>query len=245
MAHEIVNETPDGSLRADAERAARTLATITVVGAVAGMFVVGVLARLAMRLLAALNPDATGVISDDGFVMGQFTLSGSVQLLGAGLQIGLIGAVCYALVRGLLVGPPWFRLVSISLGPAVVIGALIVHTDGVDFPLLDPPELAVALFVALPAVYVALVHLISERALRSGGARSRALLVVGLAPWVLLLPVGLILAVGFLAFRAWRRSEDGRELLASPWPAWALRGGLAVVFVMSLLDLRSDLATLS
>ncbi|MGH3334864.1 MAG: hypothetical protein ACRDOZ_03520 [Nocardioides sp.] len=43
-----------------------------------GALAVGVLGRLAMLLLAQLNPLATGVTSDDGFEIGQFTLSGSL-----------------------------------------------------------------------------------------------------------------------------------------------------------------------
>jgi hypothetical protein len=244
VTHVLVESEPTLDWRAAARQSARRLATITVVGAVAGVFVVGVLSRLAMMLLAVLNPGATGVTSDDGFTMGQFTLSGSAQLALAGLQFGVTGAFCYVVVRGLLVGPAWFRLVSVSLGPAVVIGAIVVHTDGVDFPLLEPSWLAVALFVAVPWAYVALLHVFAERALRRGGYSSTPALVLGLAPWVLLLPLGLILVGGWLALRALRRTGPGHRLLTSPWPAWVLRVGLAALFVMALLDLRSDLMVL-
>lgn len=247
MTRVLVESAPTVVWRAEARQAARRLATITVVGAVAGVVVVGVLARLAMMLLAVLNPGATGVTSDDGFTMGQFTLGGSAQLALSGLQFGVAGAFCYVVVRGLLVGPAWFRLVSVSLGPAVVIGAIVVHTDGVDFTLLDPPWLAALLFVALPAAYLALLHVFAERALRAGGSRSTAVLVVGLAPWVLLLPAGLVLAAGWLGLRALRGLPPNTlrgTVLTSPWPAWVLRAVLAVLFVMAVLDLRSDLAVL-
>lgn len=61
------------SWRGAAELALRRLAAITVAGAVLGVLVGGVGGRLAMVLLAALNPRATGVTSDDGFTIGQFT----------------------------------------------------------------------------------------------------------------------------------------------------------------------------
>ena len=230
--------------RGDFAAASRVLSVTTLVGAACGVFVVGVLGRLAMMALAALNPAATGVTSDDGFVMGQFTLAGSVQLGLSGLQIGVVGAACYVAVRGLLTGPRWFRLVSVSVGPAVVIGAFVVHPDGVDFRILEPLWLCVVLFVALPAVYVALLHLLGERAIE-GWRPHRALLVVGLVPWVVLFPVTAVLAGGFVAHRAMRHSTTGRALLASPWPAWILRVGLAVVFVVSLVNLRSDIVRLS
>jgi hypothetical protein len=231
-------------LRDDLIGAARTLSVLTLVGGACGAFVVGILGRLAMLLLAALNPAATGVTSDDGFVMGQFTLSGSAQLALAGMEFGVIGAAFYVAVRGLLIGPPWFRLLSISLGPAVVTGAIVVHTDGVDFQILDPVWLATALFIALPAAYVALLHLLGERVL-DRWRPPKTLVAIGFAPWVLLFPVTLALAAGFTSLRTLRRSDAGRALLISPWPAWILRAGLAILFVAALVDLRNDLVDLS
>lgn len=245
MAVTTTRVAPDQDLRTDLLSAARTLASVTLVGALSGIFAVGVLARLAMMLLAAMNPAAHGVTSDDGFEIGQLTLSGSLQLLLAGLQLGVVGAAAYVAVRGLLIGPPWFRLLSISLGPAVVVGAIIVHTDGVDFTLLDPPVLAAGLFVAVPAVYVALLHLGAERALRSDRALPRPLLALGLLPWIPLFPVTLVLAAGFLLLRWLRARPRGAAYLESPGPSWVLRGLLAAVFVVAVLDLRADLALLT
>ena len=243
MTSAVLAARPQASWRDDLIGAARTLSILTLVGGACGAFVVGILGRLAMLLLAALNPDATGVTSDDGFVMGQFTLSGSAQLALAGMEFGVIGAAFYVTVRGLIVGPSWFRLLSISLGPAVVIGAIVVHTDGVDFQVLEPVWLATALFIALPAAYVALLHVLGERALERWRPPN-ALVAIGLAPWVLLLPVTLALAAGFAALRTLRRYDTGRAFLASPWPAWILRAGLAVLFVAALVDLRNDLVDL-
>jgi hypothetical protein len=136
----VVAAGPAGLTRAvrdDLVAGARTLGTITAVGVVCGWLVVGVLSRLAMLLLAVLNPAATGVTSDDGFVMGQFTLSGSLNLLLlVGTGFGVLGAGLYAVLRGLRVGPEWFRLLSVSVGGGVVVGSQVVHADGVDFRLL-------------------------------------------------------------------------------------------------------------
>lgn len=234
-----------GDARADWTDAARVLATLTLVGAVAGAVSVGVLGRLAMMLLAVLNPEATGVRSDDGFLIGQFTLSGSLQLALAGVQLGVTGAFFYVVFRGLMVGPAWFRLLSISLGPGLVVGALVVHTDGVDFTALDPAWLAAALFVAVPTCYVAMLHVVGERLLAAGWAPPLPLLLLGLLPWVVLLPLTAALAGGFAALRALRRTDGGRSFLASPWPAWAVRGMLAALVVVAVADLVRDVATLS
>jgi hypothetical protein len=239
-----LDATAGADWREDAAAAARTLSVLTLVGATCGVFAVGILSRLAMFLLARLNPVASGLVSDDGFVMGRFTLSGSLQLAGAGLQLGVAGVAFYVALRGLLVGPPWFRLLSIALGPAVVAGAMIVHTRGIDFHLLEPTWLAVALFIAVPGIYAALLHVVGERALERWHP-GRLLLGLGLAPWVLLFPLTLLLATGFVVHRWLRSSPGGRAVLASPWPAWTLRAGLAVVFVLAVLDLRSDVVALS
>lgn len=232
-------------LRADLGAAAGVLAKVTLVGAFSGVIAVGVLGRVAMLLLAYLNPVATGVTSDDGFVMGQFTISGSLQLAASGLQFGVTGVFFYLALRGLMVGPGWFRLLSISLGPALVIGAIIVHTDGVDFNVLEPVWLAALLFIGVPFAYCALLHVLSVRALRSGRPLPRAFLVLGLLPWVLLLPFTLVLLGGFLALRALRRGAAGRTFLARTWPGWILRGALAALVVVSVVDLMRDLDALS
>jgi hypothetical protein len=235
----------ESDLRGDLGAAADVLAKVTLVGALSGVIAVGVLGRLAMFLLAYLNPLASGVRSDDGFEIGQFTLSGSLQLAAAGLQIGATGAFFYLAVRGLMVGPGWFRLLSISLGPAVVVGAILVHTDGVDFNVLEPAWLAAVLFIGVPAAYCALLHVLAVRVLRADRRLPRPLLVLGLLPWVPLLPLTLILLGGFLALRALRRGEAGRDFLARAWPGWVLRAGLAGLFLFSVVDLVTDVERLT
>src|SRR5262245_33918355 len=116
-----------------ARLAARRMGAITAVGALLGLLVGGVGGRLAMMLLARLNPDVTGVTSDDGFTMGQFTVSDTLNLLLVGTLLGVVGSGIYALLRGLRIGPRWFQILAIGGGPAVVVGALIVHTDGSIF----------------------------------------------------------------------------------------------------------------
>lgn len=207
---------PMRDLRAQMFAAARLLAMATLIGALSGLVVVGVLARLAMRLLAVMNTQAAGVTSDDGFTMGQFTLEGSLQLALAGVQLGVVGAGLYVAVRGLMIGPTWFRLLSISVGPAVVVGAILVHTDGVDFTLLDPPGLSIAMFVALPGLYVAMLHLLFERVVRSGRQPPLPMLVLGLLPWLPLLPLTLLLAVG--SSRNGRHGAAQAGVHSSPTP---------------------------
>jgi hypothetical protein len=233
--------------RASAEFAVRRLAAITVAGALLGVLVGGVGGRLAMMLLAAMNPRATGVISDDGFTIGQLTIGGTAQLLVVAGLLGLAGAFVYALLRGLMIGPRWFRVLSISVGSGVVVGALIVHTDGVDFTLLQPVSLTVGLFVAIPVVYAALLTLLAENWIAEGGWPSRGRLrgvLATLLLWLPLLPLLLVLA-GVWLVAEWLRRQLEPPGPSRPVLSWLARGVLAVVFVLALENLVSDIRFLS
>lgn len=236
------------TLRDELVVAGRTLGTITAVGVVCGWLVVGVLSRLAMLLLAVLNPVATGVTSDDGFVMGQFTLGGSLNLLlVAGTGLGVLGAGLYAALRGLAIGPRWFRLLSLSVGAGVAAGSQIVHSDGVDFRLLEPLWLAVGLFVLLPTVYVALLCAVSERLLARARPVTQPVVVLGLAAWVvvfLLLPLLAVLTAGFVVLRLADHTGPGHRLVSSPVGPWLLRAGLAVLFVLAVADIATEVTEL-
>ncbi|EGD44397.1 PE-PGRS family protein [Nocardioidaceae bacterium Broad-1] len=141
---------------------ARVLAVL-LAGGILGALIGGVGGRVVMYLLIRLSPAADGVTSDDGFEMGRFTLSGSLNLVGVGMALGLVGAVLYLLVRWLLFGPWWFRVLSVTLASGVGVGNIIVHTDGVDFSLLQPALVSVLAFVAVPAAYGAALTVVAER----------------------------------------------------------------------------------
>ncbi len=148
-----------------APAAAGRFTVIVAIGLGLGMLVGGVVGRLLMFVLIRLNDDARGRVSDDGFVMGQFTLDGSLQLLVVGAFLGALGGVVYAGARHLTFGPEWWQLTSVVVGAALPVGALVVHDDGVDFTLLQPAELSIAMFVLLPALYGLLLRLVVERLL--------------------------------------------------------------------------------
>lgn len=226
---------------AEAKAATRRWATVLLIGVACGVVVAGILSRLVMFLLAELNPEAAGIRSDDGFIMGQITLSGSTQLALAGGQLGAIGAFLYTALRGLMIGPPWFRLLSISVGPGVVVGATLVHTTGIDFHLLEPLWLTIGAFVLLPVMFCAALHLLAERALSHGGVRSMPLQVVGVTLAILTLPLTLVLVIGWLIARAFR----GDDWVSTTAAAWFVRAVLALLFVMAVVDLVSDARTLS
>ena len=132
-------------------------------GLLLGILVGGIGGRLAMFALIRLNPEQVGTTSDDGFTMGQFTLLGSLNLVVVAGIIGAIGGLVYAGARHLFFGPRWWQVTSVVLAAGLTVGAMLVHTDGIDFTFLQPVGLAVALFVAVPATYGLLLTTVAER----------------------------------------------------------------------------------
>jgi len=117
-------------------------------GSLGGLLVGGLGGRVLMLLLRHTSPEFVGSVSDDGFEIGVVTHR-TLQLLGATMQIGALNGIGYAAARWFL--PRAWRLPVWTLVGAAVGGSVIVHRDGVDF-LLQPRWLAVASFVALPAL---------------------------------------------------------------------------------------------
>lgn len=130
-------------------------------GAIAGAVVGGIGGRLAMLLLRFTSPDVVvGMTSDDGFEVGVVTLD-TLQLVLAMAMLGAINGVLYAVLRGSI--PARLRLPLWTVLAATLGGANIVHDDGLDFVVLEPAALAIALFVLLPGAAAAVVVLLVER----------------------------------------------------------------------------------
>ena len=231
------SQVPESSTRrvdwgTESRRALRTFAAVTA-AAVASAFVVGGLGgRLAMGLLAAKNPEDHGRLTDDGFVMGQLTVGGTVNLVVAAIFLGLLGSLFYLALRGLLVGP------------------LLVSPEGVDFTLLDPPLLPIGLFVAIPVLYVAMLVLLAHRFLRPTSwfatGDLRLIAVVTAALWIPGLPLLPLVVALVLVWAAWERvrSTGLAAVVRSPATRWAARGLLAVVFGAAVISLSNDIQTL-
>jgi hypothetical protein len=184
-------------------------------GALAGLVVGGVGGRLAMLLLRLTSSDAvTGVESDDGFQIGRFTLAGTFSLLIATMFFGSVVGLFIVLARAFM---PW-RWVTWAWGlvGAVVGGSLIVHDGGVDFELLEPTWLAVALFVALPAAGVLAMAWLARWFETWWWERRRRMAVVSLAafPMVVFFPIVISVAVVGAGW-TWASRRPGVRSLAS------------------------------
>jgi hypothetical protein len=121
-------------------------------GALAGAalgFGAGVVARLAMRFLFALNPHTQGIMVGEQFPVGGFTAQGTALILIMGLVLGTIAGAIYGLARpalsrrslvsGLIFGG-W--LVATFLG-------FLIEGEHRDFRLFEPFAIAAGLFAVI------------------------------------------------------------------------------------------------
>lgn len=187
------------------------LRTLVLAGIPVGVLVAGVGSRLCMLLLRATSGDEVrGIRSDDGFEIGRFTVGGTYNLLALGATIGIIGAAAYQWVRPWLLGPRWLRYLTVAAAAGAVVGALLVHSDGVDFTVLTPTWLTVGSFVVLPALFGAAigpaVEAVEAHATRNGPDRPSPvapIVLVALFP-----PTLVVLAVAAIVLLAWTAVRD-------------------------------------
>ncbi len=131
----------------------REIAIGGLAGMLGGILVGGIGGRIFMRVAAAIDPTALGLITSNGNRIGDITLEGSVALvLLVGPLIGVFGAVVW------VVASPW--LPARGVGRALASGLVavctgsffIVRGDEPDFALLDPTPVIVGLLVGLIGV---------------------------------------------------------------------------------------------
>lgn len=236
-----------GSTRQVYRRGLRRVAATTAVGLALGFAIGGVGGRLAMRaLFLTSDPSVRGIISDDGFPIGRFDVMATLNLLLLGTVAGVIGAFVYLAVRPFLLGPRWLRHATCMLAAGAVVGSMIVHVDGVDFTRLGPTWFAIALFVALPALFGLVAPPAIKWAARPDGwfqsASHRAALMpllVFLFPPLLVL-VGLPTAAVIGAQHASDRSASFSQVLRHPVTIWTARAGWLAVAVVGVVVLARD-----
>jgi hypothetical protein len=222
---------------------ARLVSATILIGAASGAVIGGIGGRIAMRILFLTSDDAVkGVTSDDGFEIGRFDLGSTLQLVILTTFLGVVAALCF------LVAHPFVRPLGRRAVPAaavfygVVGGALLVHTGGVDFRLLEPLWLAIGLFVAISAGFGAVVARFVARADGPGAWPERApwwviwppMLFLVILPFMLVAAVGL--AVNWLAASSHERVWNVVQVAAIV--------AMAGLLVVGAVDLARDAAAL-
>jgi hypothetical protein len=223
---------------------ARRVSTAVVAGLSMGALVGGIGGRIAMFVLR-LTSEASlhGAETDDGFIIGQISSSTLFLIIFTGV-LGVIGGVFYLAVRSWL-PVPW-RAPSFGVFGGIVGGAGVIHPGGTDFALLDPLPLAIAMFIALPAIYGVVVSRVIERWLhRDSGPGTSPVWMVGLIPLVamgFLGPTGLAMSVGMLAlWIVYRKAPRIATIWGSRAVVWIGRAGLFAVTTVALASLVRDI----
>jgi hypothetical protein len=212
------------------------------VGFLAGALIGGVGGRLAMLLLRVTSDSSLiGMTTDDGFRTGSFTtdtffLVAITAIGGAGL-----GAAYVAVRRWL---PRGHRPAVAAVVLGAIGGAAIIDPEGLDFTVLDPLWLAVAMFIALPAAFGAALARGVERLIPWASDREPSTfgLLVPLLPIVLFPVMAVLVGLVVLAWAALRRWPGAGRLW---WSAPVTVGGRAVgigATVLAAIVLAQDAA---
>jgi hypothetical protein len=167
----------------------REASLLVVACGVAGALVGGLGSRFVMRLAALAAPEASGLVTDNGNVVGEFTLGGTASLmLFVGVGSAVLGAGAFTILR------PWLPHGTIARGVAFgglllpLLGTSVLDPANPDFALLGDPFLSVVLFSGLFVAFglVASITLaMLDGRLRPAAAlspRSWALTVLGALP---------------------------------------------------------------
>jgi hypothetical protein len=132
----------------------RQVAASGLAGAVAGILVLGVGGRVVMRLAAMVAPDARGLLTDNGNVVGVITAEGTVALvLFGGLFFGVIGAVVWVAVESWLPTRGLRRVLAAGVTSVGLASFVLVAPDNPDFRILGRSPVIVALLVVLIAAF--------------------------------------------------------------------------------------------
>ena len=236
---------PTGRLSSEARADLKTVAYWISLGAAAGGLggglVGGVGGRLAMFILRLTSADSVrGIESDDGFTIGRFDFFSTLQLIAVTTLMGII--VGLIVVAGRPFFPKRGMPFAWAFAGAITGGAILIHEDGVDFTVLEPHSLAVALFIAIPAIGAGLIAWLTELYPRFWWKKRKLTVLASVAaiPIVIFFPLAFVaILVGVLWFLAmqWPRTRA--------MPSWTpARIAAIVVFglivVLGLLNLTSD-----
>ena len=132
-------------------------------GGIAGFIWGGLGGRVAMRILFLTSDDRVkGLTSDDGFEIGVITAA-TIFLLTFASILGTLAGAVFGLLRIVLGGPGWLVTLGVGITAAAVGGGLLVQADGIDFRVLEPLWLAVALFVLIPGLWGISVEPLTRR----------------------------------------------------------------------------------
>jgi hypothetical protein len=142
--------TPDRTLGELMASRLRETAIVVVASGISGALVGGLGSRLVMRLSALAAPEVRGALTENGNVVGEITLQGTIALmLVAGLTSTIVGAGAFVVARPWLPRPALRRGLVFGGFVLALAGAAVVDKANADFVLLGDRLLNVAMFSTL------------------------------------------------------------------------------------------------
>ena len=215
-------------------------------GGFAGFLIGGVVGRLAMFILRLTSDDfVRGAESDDGFTIGRFSLATGFLLL-VTAALGSVAAVAYMSVRPAL--PARWRRAMWATVCGAIGGGAIIHSDGIDFNLLEPAALAIGMFIAIPAGGGWLMAYFIDRWQPWWGQNRRKTAIASLAivPVTLagvgIVPGAVIVAIAVVAVLA--QVDLLRRIATHVAVRGAICLGLGVLTIAAAVDLSGDMRAL-
>lgn len=171
---------------------ARDVAAGTLAGIAVGVLVGGLGSRLVMRISAvAAGPLSDGLRTSNGNIVGEITFGGTLALLVfTGAFSGLFGGLLYGALRPWLEPLGRWRGLVFGLGLLAFVGTLVIEPENIDFILLPPAALNIAMFAAIFPVF--------GMALAPAVDRLSRTLANGSSAGALLTGVGILLAAFFI-----------------------------------------------
>ena len=127
----------------------RDIARGGISGAIVGIVVGGLGARVVMRAAAILHPEAVGALTENGNRIGDITMGGTLFLVLFGLILCALAGVLWVIVSPWIPGHTGVRAL-LTAGIAIATGTpLLIIGRNPDFVILDHDPRVVALLVAL------------------------------------------------------------------------------------------------
>jgi hypothetical protein len=226
----------------------RSMGIVSVAGFVVGTLLLGTLLRLAMFVLRVTSDSSLrGVETDFGATIGRFSaVDTGLFMLGCG-GVGAIAGMVYLAIRSVV--PPRRRAPLAALAAGTFGPAVIIDPDGVDFAILEPALLAVAMFVASLAAFGYAVSVAAEWLLRLSWWRTSPATWIVMGP-LLVVTLGAAFPFGVPALAvagavgAWRIAPALRVRAPRRAAARAGQIGVAAAIGLSTVFLAVDVAAL-
>jgi hypothetical protein len=224
----------------------RSMGIASVAGFVVGTLLLGTLLRLAMFVLRATSDSSLrGVETDFGATIGRFSaIDTGLFMLGCG-GVGAIAGMVYLAIRPVV--PPRRRAPVAALAAGTFGPAVIIDPGGVDFAILEPALLAVAMFVASLAAFGYAVSVAAEWLLRLTWWRTSPAAWIVMGP-LLVVTLGVAFPFGVPALAvagavgAWRIAPAIRARAPLRAVAWAGQIGVVAAIGLSAAFLAGDVA---